>query len=60
MITKSEVICIWSQTEMNGQGLKFGHEFVSESVFMDNYDDDNNTLLKSIFAHGVVFLTWPF
>ena len=27
---------------------------------MDDYDDDNNTSLKSIFAHEVAFLTWPF
>ena len=27
---------------------------------MDDYDDDNNTSLKSIFAHEVAFSTWPF
>ena len=26
---------------------------------MDNYDDDNNTSLKSTFVHEVAFSTWP-
>ena len=29
-------------------------------LFMDDYDDDNNISLKSIFAHEVVFSTLPF